>query len=281
MHGADFLHFLETCWDEWIAAGFRGEILAAGFPNRGLRQRVPKVIDGKVGYFTHSLETAITAGTWTAAKASASVAQTAQKIVSGGANPLSRCAARRDIMRIMTSMAAIASSTMRQLQPKVSSWMAPSVSPFWMSMYITATARKTFSTSATMSCSSRCMVRRKRPIPTFLGYADEKGAGKGEGYNINYPIAPGSKYDVWGAALAEAIKKIEAYKPDVLVVSLGVDTYKDDPISPLKLESTDFITYGGVIAKLKLPTLIVMEGGYAVEQIGINTVNMLEGFENG
>ena len=66
----------------------------------------------------------------------------------------------------------------------------------------------------------------------------------------------------------------------MLVVSLGVDTFKDDPISPLKLESKDFTTYGGVLAKLNLPTLFVMEGGYAIEAIGINTVNVLEGFEN-
>ena len=33
--------------------------------------------------------------------------------------------------------------------------------------------------------------------------------------------------------------------------------------------------------ELNLPTLFVMEGGYAVEEIGINTVNVLTGFENG
>ena len=35
------------------------------------------------------------------------------------------------------------------------------------------------------------------------------------------------------------------------------------------------------IARLGLPTLFVMEGGYAVEQIGINAVNVLQGFEAG
>ena len=72
--------------------------------------------------------------------------------------------------------------------------------------------------------------------------------------------------------------KIKRFAPDALVVSLGVDTYKDDPISTFKLDSPDFKTYGARIAKLKLPTLFVMEGGYAVEAIGINTVNVLEGF---
>ena len=62
------------------------------------------------------------------------------------------------------------------------------------------------------------------------------------------------------------------------MVSLGVDTYKDDPISFFKLESDDFTDYGRRISELKLPTLFVMEGGYAIEAIGINVVNVLTGF---
>ena len=62
-------------------------------------------------------------------------------------------------------------------------------------------------------------------------------------------------------------------------MSLGVDTFEKDPISFFKLASDDFIKMGAQIASLKLPTLFVMEGGYAVEEIGINTVNVLMGFE--
>jgi len=63
-----------------------------------------------------------------------------------------------------------------------------------------------------------------------------------------------------------------------LVVSLGVDTFKDDPISFFKLESEDFTHYGAQLATLALPTLFIMEGGYAVADIGVNTVNVLDGF---
>ncbi|MDF1729691.1 MAG: histone deacetylase family protein, partial [Sulfitobacter sp.] len=63
------------------------------------------------------------------------------------------------------------------------------------------------------------------------------------------------------------------------VVSLGVDTFKDDPISQFKLDSPDYLAMGARIARLGKPTLFVMEGGYAVEEIGINAVNVLEGFE--
>ena len=73
----------------------------------------------------------------------------------------------------------------------------------------------------------------------------------------------------------------EEAAPDALVVSLGVDTFGGDPISFFALESEDFLRMGGRLARLGIPTLFVMEGGYAVEEIGINTVNVLAGFEGG
>jgi acetoin utilization deacetylase AcuC-like enzyme len=119
----------------------------------------------------------------------------------------------------------------------------------------------------------------KHAFPHFLGYADEKGTGAGEGFNHNYPLAPGTPYLTWAEALEDACKKVTAFAPDALVISLGVDTYEHDPISFFKLTSDDFKRYGEIIAQLRLPTLFVMEGGYAVEEIGINTVNVLTGFE--
>jgi acetoin utilization deacetylase AcuC-like enzyme len=84
VHDKGFLKFLETAWSEWTKAGYRGEIVPTGFPARSMQQRCPKHIDGKVGYYIHSVETCITAGTWDAARASASVALTAQKLIAGG-----------------------------------------------------------------------------------------------------------------------------------------------------------------------------------------------------
>ena len=64
-----------------------------------------------------------------------------------------------------------------------------------------------------------------------------------------------------------------------LVISLGVDTFETDPISFFKLTSDDFLSMGADIATARLPTVFVMEGGYDVDEIGINTVNVLQGFE--
>ena len=64
------------------------------------------------------------------------------------------------------------------------------------------------------------------------------------------------------------------------MISLGVDTFEEDPISNFKLKSEDYFSVGARVAALDCPTLFVMEGGYAVEAIGVNAVNVLTGFED-
>ena len=118
-------------------------------------------------------------------------------------------------------------------------------------------------------------------FPHFLGHADEIGMGKGEGFTINYPLPPNTDFATWRATLLQAITQIQDYAPDALIVSLGVDTFETDPISFFKLTSDDFITYGRDIAALNLLTLFVMEGGYDIAEIGVNAVNVLQGFEHG
>ena len=92
-----------------------------------------------------------------------------------------------------------------------------------------------------------------------------------------FPLAPGTAFDAWAEALTAGCRRIARYRPDALVVSLGVDTFEADPISSFRLTSADFRTYGTTIGRLGLPTVYVMEGGYAVAEIGTNTTNVLLG----
>jgi acetoin utilization deacetylase AcuC-like enzyme len=117
--------------------------------------------------------------------------------------------------------------------------------------------------------------------PYFLGYADERGTGEGLGSTRNYPLPFGTAWDTYAPALDAACQDIAAFGPGALVVSLGVDTYEHDPISQFRLQTADFSAMGTRLAALRLPTLFVMEGGYAVENIGVNAVNVLTGYERG
>ena len=55
--------------------------------------------------------------------------------------------------------------------------------------------------------------------------------------------------------------------------------YEGDPISGFQLRSDDFLRVGEDLARAGLPTVFVFEGGYAVAELGVNAVNVLEGFE--
>ncbi|MDR7947780.1 histone deacetylase family protein [Achromobacter aegrifaciens] len=104
--------------------------------------------------------------------------------------------------------------------------------------------------------------------PFYTGYAHERGYGAGEGCNLNLPLPHGSGNDTFLQALDTALAALTGYAPQAVVLALGFDTYKDDPISVLKLDIDAYRDIGARVASLGLPTVIVQEGGYMVEAIG-------------
>jgi acetoin utilization deacetylase AcuC-like enzyme len=115
--------------------------------------------------------------------------------------------------------------------------------------------------------------------PIFLGYADERGWGAGQDANRNFPLPLGTDWTRYDNALASALAVIRRYRADGLVVSLGVDTAREDP-DGFDLVGDDYSRIGEAIAELGLPTLFVQEGGYCLDVIGRNVVNVLTGFES-
>lgn len=83
----------------------------------------------------------------------------------------------------------------------------------------------------------------------------------------------------WFAALEQGCTRIAACQCDALVVSLGLDTFADDPISQFVLRASDFTLLGQRLGQLGLPTVFMLEGGYAAAELGHNAVNVIEGFE--
>jgi acetoin utilization deacetylase AcuC-like enzyme len=114
--------------------------------------------------------------------------------------------------------------------------------------------------------------------PFYLGHADEVGEDAGHGFNLNLPLPAGSSIAVWFAALATACEKIKQFGADALVVSLGLDTFEEDPISTFSLQSNDYIELGAVLQQLGLPTVFILEGGYAAKELGVNAANVLDRF---
>ena len=59
----------------------------------------------------------------------------------------------------------------------------------------------------------------------------------------------------------------------------GLDTFEADPISTFALKANDFSRLGQRLGALGLPTVFVLEGGYAAAALGIHAVNVLKAFE--
>jgi acetoin utilization deacetylase AcuC-like enzyme/GNAT superfamily N-acetyltransferase len=114
--------------------------------------------------------------------------------------------------------------------------------------------------------------------PYFCGFAEEKGEGEGKGFNINYPLKEQLSGDEYLAVLEKALEKVRRFKPSYLVVPLGLDTAKGDPTGTWSLSSKDFFRNGHRIGMLKIPTLVVQEGGYRNRVLGINARHFFQGF---
>jgi len=117
--------------------------------------------------------------------------------------------------------------------------------------------------------------------PYFSGFADERGAGAGLGYNRNFPLPETISVDEYMEELKKALGLIRNFKPQFLVVCLGLDTAKGDPTGTWNLESRDYFKIGNEIKKLGTPCLVVQEGGYNNRSIGGNARSFFNGLLSG
>jgi acetoin utilization deacetylase AcuC-like enzyme len=280
VHAAEFVDFLRTAHDEWKAVHGDTDALPLNWPCRGFRQKLPESIDGRLSYYSFDAGTPITAGTWTAITSSVNVALTgARRLKDGGDRAVfSLCRppghhAARDLYAgycFFNNVAVAAQWFLDQGAGKAAILDVDYHHGNGTQMIFYDRAEVLF-----VSLHGH----PAQEYPFFLGFEDETGDGDGEGFNTNYPMRWGTAWDDYGQSLDRGIARIADYGPDVLLVSLGVDTFKKDPISQFELESQDYIEIGRRIEGLGLPTQFVMEGGYAIDEIGVNTVNLLTGFE--
>src|SRR5271170_7596644 len=279
VHDPHYVEFLEQAWNEWAATGNRGEAIPDCWPARRMTQRCPNSITGKLGFYAMAGETSISQGTWEAARAAADVALTgAVQIKEGARAAFALCRppghhAARDLYGgyCFLNNAAIAAQSLRDAG-------AARVAILDVDFHHGNGTQDIFYDRADVLYVS-LHGDPADAFPYFSGYADETGAGAGTGYTLNLPLPPGTEWPAWAEALRAALARIAQFRADALVVSLGVDTFAEDPISFFRLQSEDFFTYGQMIGRCAIPTLFVLEGGYAVGEIGINVVNVLTGFE--
>jgi len=114
-------------------------------------------------------------------------------------------------------------------------------------------------------------------FPYFSGFKDEKGLGPGKNYNMNIPLPENIDGDRYRRALESAVKRVVRFRPDFLVIALGLDTAKSDPTGTWSLEAEDFKANGWTLGLLNLPTLVIQEGGYDNRILGMNASHFFTG----
>lgn len=113
--------------------------------------------------------------------------------------------------------------------------------------------------------------------PFYAGYADETGAGAGEGTNCNVSLPAGIDEEQYLSALGSLLARLVPFGPRWLIVSAGFDTYVDDPIGTFRVTTGGFYEIGRRLGELAIPTLVVQEGGYCIPDLGRNVAAFLRG----
>ena len=117
--------------------------------------------------------------------------------------------------------------------------------------------------------------------PYFSGFADERGSGAGEGFNVNLPLPLRVDGSAYREVLRKALRRVVWFDPQFLVVALGLDTAAGDPTGTWMLRAADFEATGSMIGALRLPTLVVQEGGYDKKVLGVNARHFFQGLWDG
>ena len=115
--------------------------------------------------------------------------------------------------------------------------------------------------------------------PVVAGHADERGQGEGLGFNLNLPMPHHSAESVFFDQLERALEAIQAFGPSALVLPMGFDTYVDDPQSLVAMTTPGFARMARMLAQLRLPTVIVQEGGYHLPSLCDNASAFIQAWE--
>lgn len=277
VHSPNLLHLLQTAYERMQQETDMPQVVPNCYAVRHLSGRRPHTIWGQLGYHCTDTTTPILTHTWEAAYWSAQTALSAAEHVwrqGGAAYALCRPPGHHAYADLYggycyLNNAAIAAHWLSQC--------GRSVAIVDVDYHHGNGTQAIFYDRADVLF---CSLHGDPDIeyPFYCGYADERGTGAGEGFTYNFPLPLGTDGAAYLAAVQQAVDVVRQFKPDVLLVSLGVDTAVNDPNGGFLLETDDFTQVGQALAALKLPTLIVQEGGYILETIGADVAAFLRGF---
>ena len=278
VHPPDYLAFLRDAPAMWAAAGRPGEAMPYVFPIRGRRPLNLTRIDALMGRYSFDGTTPIVAETWDSAYWNAQTALAATHAVLDG-EPAAFALCRPPGHHAGAdycggychlNVAAIAAQAARDAG-------VARVAILDIDYHHGNGTQDIFYARGDVFYAS-VHADPATDYPFYWGHADERGEGTGEGATFNLPLPHGTTLDAFRAAQTQALDAIAGFAPGLLVVSFGADTWEGDPISRFAVRTPDYAVLAADIAARGLPTVIVMEGGYAVDALGANVAGFLSGF---
>ncbi|HUO98423.1 MAG TPA: histone deacetylase family protein [Rhizomicrobium sp.] len=280
VHDAGLVTFLGEAYEQWIERYGKNAPAAipSAWPAHGLRDGRHGDIEARLGSYAFSADTPIVKGTWSAAREAVDVALSAAAAVRSGdkaAFALTRPPghhASSDVFGGFCYLNNIAIAA----QWFVDQGLKPAILDVDYH-HGNGTQSIFYKRGDVFFCSIHA--DPSFAYPHFLGFADERGEGAGEGANLNLPLPEGTDWARYDEALVQAIAAVKAWRPDVVLISMGLDTYVEDPIALFRLKAADYLRMGARLAELHLPALFVLEGGYCFDALGELAVNVLEGFQ--
>jgi acetoin utilization deacetylase AcuC-like enzyme len=278
VHQPELVRFLEQGWAAWRAAGGPGVLIPDTFANPRLARGGGRDLGGgtgRPGWFCFDTATPLVEGSFHAAVAAADAALTAADLVAAGA-PAAYALCRPPGHHAgpgyyggfcLLNNAAVAARSLARLGR---------VAVVDVDFHHGNGTQDIFWEDAEVLYVS-LHGDPAGHYPHFTGAADEVGGGPGRGTTRNLPLPDGTGDDAYLAALDEAMALVAAFDPAALVVSAGFDTFAGDPIGAFAVTTDGFRRIGAALAGAGRPTVLVQEGGYAVDALGANAVALLDG----
>jgi acetoin utilization deacetylase AcuC-like enzyme len=278
VHDPDLLEHLRTVHERWLRSAIpdlvgQDRVVPYMFATRAmlgeLPGRLPTAVHAVAGWYCYDTMTLVGPGTWPAVRAAADCALTAADLVSGGL-PIAYAVCRppgHHVTRTgyggscyLNNAAAAAQTLRRRGHDRVAVVDVDA-------HHGNGTA-SIFYGRADVFYGSVHVDPGAGWFPHVVGFADETGAGDGTGATLNLPLQPGAGDRSWLRAVERLRDAVTEHGATALVVSLGVDAAADDPESPLRVTRDGYASAGRILADLRLPSVLVQEGGYHLASLG-------------
>ena len=287
-HGEDYLEHLKGAFDQWRKAGLieqQESILPecfAFFNKAGPFPKPPKDIYARAGFFAFDMSSGIMEETYASVIASANLAkQAVQKLTKGSENevlalcrpPGHHCDGHRAGGYCYVNNAAVAISEWRSHTP------GSRIAILDIDFHHGNGTQEIFYDDANVFYTS---IHGEDEFPYYTGRSDEVGRGEAVGTNLNLPLAAGSSFAEYLEKLDIALSALSRFESQLLLVSLGFDTFCLDPLGSFKIDTDDY----GVLAQKvrqafpKVPALILLEGGYHLDTLAENLLSFLREWES-